>query len=304
MLVVGLFAIVGAGVVYYQWRQLGSEPVTPTLSAEGPSARPRPPPPVVTQVRTASDVVPQPSAVDAGSPRDAGTDAGDAGAAYEPPPGMIHVTRDAGSAVIDKTEVTTLDYADCVAAGRCVRADGIVVRTEAMATLDIDPTTTPEVLADAWVSRCNAVRGEDGHPINCVSHGQATEYCHFRDKRLPTRKEWELVAGDARFPWGDEQPECTTACFDLDGDCLATAREVATCASGERSDVTSDGVHDLGGGVAEWLSDAAATDDKPPWRLIAGGSFVDPPTRLKEVRALPPTTRHVTIGFRCAVDPP
>jgi len=257
--------------------------------------------------------------VDAGSDAEAldgsidGAVDGGTEAPYEPPAGMAYLPALDGNAavVIDINETTTAQYTECVTAGRCVAADRIVVRQDAVAVMGIDPATTPERLADGWVNRCNAVREAANHPINCVSHGQASDYCHFRHKRLPRAAEWKRITGSAagrRFPWGDTQPECGTACFDLDGACLATAREVATCPSASRAgDRSPDGVLDLGGNVAEWLADAGErTGTGPAWRLIAGGSFIDGPTLLQgdSSRALPPTTAHVVLGFRCAVDGP
>ena len=330
MPVVGLLAIAGAIAVFYQWRKLTANPVTPELTAEDSTGRPLPsplpPPSSVTSAvpsATRTIIAPAPSAIiDAGSVggRGAGGAGGATGAGgareagsepFAPPAGMIYVNSDAGRAVIDKTEVTAGQYAECHTAGRCVNADRVVVRTGALTALGIARSTTPEQLAESWVPRCNAVRGKDDHPVNCVSHGQATEYCHFRNKRLPTLAEWSLVTGAnaRRFPWGNEQPECSTACFDLDGACLNTVREVATCAVGARSgDTSPDGILDLGANVAEWLADEgqSPTSAKPAWRIVAGGSFLDAPAKIEGTHAIafPPTTTHVTIGFRCAVDPP
>jgi formylglycine-generating enzyme required for sulfatase activity len=89
-----------------------------------------------------------------------------------------------GAFDIDVTEVPVAAYAACVAARRC---------------------TAPQK-----GSFCNWGKPDvDDHPINCVDHGQATAYCAWVGKRLPTEKEWEHAArGDdgRRFAWGAERP--------------------------------------------------------------------------------------------------
>jgi serine/threonine-protein kinase len=213
---------------------------------------------------------------------------------------------------IDTREVSTADYEGCVKAGRCVQADRLVVSVEAARVFG----GTPESLAD-WGPRCNAVRNRGDHPINCVNHGSARDYCRYAAKRLPTAAEWGRAAGiDAgrRFPWGDTQPECTTACFDLQQGCLnknPVADEVATCPVGSHpGDVTPEGVFDLGGGVAEWVAGdapgAQAGSGEPVWRFAMGGSFHDGLAAMAPAtkRPLPPVTAFVSIGFRCAQDAP
>ncbi|MFO0652679.1 MAG: SUMF1/EgtB/PvdO family nonheme iron enzyme [Polyangiales bacterium] len=74
-------------------------------------------------------------------------------------------------------------------------------------------------------------------PARCVSWRDATAYCAWRNGRLPSEVEWERAAAgllpDHRlYVWGDSAP---------DG---ATPR-----------DITPEGLHNLAGGVAEWVLD-------------------------------------------------
>ena len=81
-----------------------------------------------------------------------------------------------------------------------------------------------------------------------------------------------------------------------------------------KGDATPEGILGLAGNVAEWVSDGWAmalpggTDPRGPTsstlRVVRGGSFADDDDRLRaSVRAgYPPSTAHVTIGFRCAQD--
>jgi serine/threonine-protein kinase len=307
--VVVVLALVGAVVLWIQLRNIGDDDRDPLRNPSGgtlPSRR--------TMLNPSGG--PSPSASDALDEADAGDDAGDADAgdaAVAVPDGMVMLSRgrDGPHFFFDLTEVTTGAYRECVSAGRCVKASRIVVGDEALAALEITGTT-PEQLADSWRGRCNEARGEVDHPVNCVNHGSAADYCRFRDKRLPTSEEWQVAATGRetrRFSWGDHTPDCKAACFGLQNSCLGTTREVATCPVGSRRDKTPvDEIVDLSANVTEWVADEAAAQGAAdgPWRMSRGGSFIDEADRIMTTtaRALPAVTAHVTIGFRCARDVP
>ncbi len=337
--IVVLLALAGAALLYLQLREIGTAEVDEGHTDGRRSAAPshptgREPSAVRSAMPLARDggvggaaatdgAVDGPDAesLDA-APDGAGGGGGAGGAtlALEPPEGMVLIQAGGGGAgaggfFIDRAEVSTKDYKECVAAGRCVRASRVVLDELSAAALGgvegVDSTTTPEQLAAAWGKRCNATRSALDHPINCVNHGSAEDYCRFRAKRLPTSEEWTLAAGgaDRRFPWGDTQPECTTACFGLNGSCVGIASKVASCPGGARtSDVTPEGVIDLAGNLAEWVADSAPDQSTggQPWHLLRGGSFTDEAPKLVVAtkRAIPDVTAHVTIGFRCAADLP
>jgi serine/threonine-protein kinase len=304
-----VLALAGAALLYVQLQGIGPSEVDDGATTIPSSAG---------ATRPSGGVKPASSAAGEGGGADAGDlDAGDDADAAAPqaPAGMVYVAResDAGPSgfFIDIAEVTTGAYEACVMADRCTPATRIVLTVEAARALggvDPDLVATPEQLANAWQPRCNALRKAADHPINCVKHPYAEEYCRHVGMRLPSNEEWSLAAGSAKFPWGDEQPECATACFGLQNTCVGSAREVATCTGGTKlGDKSVAGLFDMAGNVAEWVSDKADTEgDGPAWRMLRGGSFVDEADMLTAAaaRALPPSSAHVSVGFRCAADAP
>jgi len=144
-----------------------------------------------------------------------------------------------------------------------------------------------------------------------VSWFGAAAYCRARGKRLPTEAEWEMAAGGGekrRFPWGDAEPRCA----ERDGVIFAGAprapckkREGAAPVRSASQDVTPEGVHDLGGNVAEWVQDDGGADH-PDTRVVRGGSWAgtafDVRSAKRDFRA-PATLQLVNVGFRCARHP-
>ena len=79
------------------------------------------------------------------------------------------------------------------------------------------------------------------------------------------------------------------------------------------------GVHDMAGNVAEWVADwytekgyegqstidpTGASVGKNGWRVIRGGSFIDPKfySRTYHRRWQPQSIGTISVGFRCARD--
>lgn len=97
---------------------------------------------------------------------------------------------------LGKTPVTVGQFGKCVEAGACTVAY--------LAWSD-----NPDVAVQA---RCNYGYPEDGrnaHPMNCVSHEGAAQFCQWIGGHLPTSLQWEYAAThdgtshlDQPFPWG------------------------------------------------------------------------------------------------------
>ena len=183
-----------------------------------------------------------------------------------------------GSFDLDVKEVTVAEYDVCVDAGKCSQ-----------------PSSAEGCNWDA--------SGRRNHPINCVTRQQASDYCGFVGKRLPTESEWEHAArgsGSRKFPWGDQPPE-SRPCWSGGG-----KPSTSTCEVGSHpDDKTPDGVMDLAGNVSEWTGQYCdylkASCSGAGW-VSRGGSYGhDKPEDLRSsARYVPKEAALETVGFRCA----
>ena len=98
-------------------------------------------------------------------------------------------------------------------------------------------------------------------PVIHVNWYEASAWCRWADRRLPTEREWEVAAlghpttyGDQladtkrRYPWGDEPPNETLA--NLDGRSLGCV-DVAACSGTD----SAFGCRQMLGNVWEWCAD-------------------------------------------------
>jgi len=167
-------------------------------------------------------------------------------------------------------------------------------------------------------------------PMNCVTWFEALAFCIWDGGRLPTETEHELAAAGGSeqrvYPWS-VPPSADT----IDADHAVYGCELSPSLCPEASRLSLGGLHplgnarwghaDLGGNVAEWMLDwqdwtsanasyfLPCTDcvalAAPEARSVRGGSFQSPPEDADALRAsahgsLPPLTRAVSLGFRCA----
>jgi formylglycine-generating enzyme required for sulfatase activity len=181
---------------------------------------------------------------------------------------------------LDEFEVTVSQYAGCVTAGGCTAAD--------------------------TAGGCNAgVSGRDNHPINCVDWNQATTYCAWAGKRLPTEEEWEYAARgpDGReYPWGNVAPG-NQLCWSGGG-----TNRSSTCAVGSYPSGKSPfGVQDMAGNVEEWVSSLYTSNysSQPTGsaRVYRGGSWGNSAAsnvRSADRLGYASSNQDDDLGFRCA----
>jgi len=132
---------------------------------------------------------------------------------------------------IDRTEVTNAQYNQCVQAGKC---------------------TASSYASD---SRYNG----DTQPVVGVTWNDATTYCEWAGRRLPTEAQWEKAARgtDGRlYPWGNQMATCDYAVVAVTYDSETGCGKKTTWPVGSKPRGASPyGALDMAGNVWEWVED-------------------------------------------------
>ncbi len=200
---------------------------------------------------------------------------------------------------MDKHEVTTAEYAACVADGGCTV-----------------PSQTDSNLRNFYYDYSDY----DNFPVIYVNWHQTVDYCMWAGKRLPTEAEWEYAArgglADKRYPWGDliSGPDAN---YIDSGD----AWDNDTCPVGSYAP-NGYGLYDMAGNVWEWIADwydeayysvSPTNDPIGPMngtrRVVRGGGWSNDTYLLRVANRnlsvlLRPVFDSRRIGFRCARDVP
>ena len=182
---------------------------------------------------------------------------------------------------IERTEVTQDAYTACVTEGVC------------------------EPPSCAW--DCDATE----LPASCITIDQASAYCDWAGRRLPTEAEWEKAArGDAgaKYPWGNGEPNCTLVNMSGCGD---SAMPVGSLPGG----ASPYGAFDMAGNMVEMVSDwydeafyglSPSTDPTGPamgTRFTGrGGGYLSEATwqRASKRDWYDLEDASASLGFRCA----
>ncbi len=183
-----------------------------------------------------------------------------------------------GAMWVDRTEVTNAMYKYCVDEGSC----------------------TPPGPPDAnKPHEYFDVEKYNDYPVVRVSFNQASDYCDWAGRRIPSGQEWKMAAGieiGNKYPWGDTYPNCDLANFRSEGGyCIGSIDHVGLKPEG-LNDVK---LFDLAGNVAEWVSDTC-----PLGSYVYGGSYNDQAEfmEIENPQCRGSNQQSTKMGFRCVED--
>jgi formylglycine-generating enzyme required for sulfatase activity len=194
---------------------------------------------------------------------------------------------------LSRTEVTAMQYARCVMAGKCSEpAKGMYC---------------------TWGKK-KLMR----HPVNCVTYTQAEAFARWVGGRLPSEAEWEYAARNAgrmdRHPWGYQEADCQRAVIDQIGS-SGCGRKGTEIVCSVLAGHTKQGLCDMIGNVAEWVHDTyhpsyeGAPQSARPWvqagpkrRVARGCSWRSRRDRCRATSRDSAAAAHAdgTLGFRVA----
>jgi hypothetical protein len=133
--------------------------------------------------------------------------------------------------------------------------------------------------------------GQSRYPVRGATWEEASVYCQWADKRLPTEAEWEVAARGPHgwaYPWGDDRNTVS----------LPTDK---TYIVGSHPDNRSYfGVFDMAGNVWEWV-DAPYNTTAADQHIVRGGNFSQLRDAIEPLAVADNNSNVIqNSGFRCA----
>jgi len=170
---------------------------------------------------------------------------------------------------IDETETTVAQFARCVSAGAC----------------------PGEGSSCSW-----RMQGLPDHPVSCVTFEQASAYCAWKGRRLPSEAEWEAAARGVdgrKYPWGNAELAVAGAVANVFGRGPGGTSVVGSYPGG----ASPYGALDMIGNVWEWTADSTGADG-----VVRGASWYSLPkdVRVSNRYLLERDRADNLVGFRCA----
>jgi formylglycine-generating enzyme required for sulfatase activity len=192
---------------------------------------------------------------------------------------------------IEETEVSNINYKQCVEAGSCSKP------------LATSSATRPNYYVDPEY---------DSYPVINVNYEQARTYCQWAGGRLPTEAEWEKAArfgGNLIYPWGfgPPSPENNNPNSINHSNIFGDTNPIFSLTFPNL-------IHHLAGNVWEWVSDwhsgdyySVSPESNPTGpetgteRVVRGGSWSSDPEFLRTTNRFSrdPENGYDNVGFRC-----
>ncbi|NNM31972.1 MAG: SUMF1/EgtB/PvdO family nonheme iron enzyme, partial [Gemmatimonadetes bacterium] len=195
--------------------------------------------------------------------------------------------------LIDRHEVSNERFRAFVANGGYAADEHWLATPDVVRSELVDRTGLPG--PRDWV-RQDFSEGEDLLPVTGVSWYEASAYCSWDGKRLPTLYEWEKTARDGGIarrgvlmPWGlttTSEVNAGRANLNSSGPVLVDAYPFG---------VSPYGAYGMAGNVREWTANEFGDG-----RAMMGGAWDGPSYLFSNIASSAPDFASTALGFRCA----